>query len=193
MKTFLGSVHIIVISLSLTFLSCNKTGLQKEYLLTDEMKDQNPFMGGEKLYYLSDSMEQVVFKVSARDNKVHEVPHGQRTNMWDLYEVERMYISSDEGYYFLWDMHYNAGYNFYIDFTYKNRGWSFTYDLPLSRENNNFVDSLFIQEQWYHNIFISEEDTIGNKAYRLYYSTDYGIIKVDFSDNSYLELEKIQW
>lgn len=189
MKTILGSVFLIFIFLSLTFLSCNKTGLQKEYLLTDEMKDQNPFMGGEKLYYLSDSLNQIVFNVLARDNKLHEVPYGQRTNIWDLYEVEKMYFQSEQNSNIYFDMHYNAGYNFYINLTYNSKGRNLIFNLPINKENSGFIDSLLVREKWYYDIFTSDKDT---SAYKLYYSTEYGIVKVDFSDGSYLELEKIE-
>ena len=174
-----------------------------EYLLTDEMKNQNPFMGGEKLYYLTDSLEQLVFNVSERDNKVHEVPYGQRTNIWDLYEVDKTYIGSNKNGHFFLEMHYNAGYYYKIAYTFENQGNTFISELPLNKEDIAHVDSLKILEQWYYDIFVYEGDTtdifiikgdtIDNYAYKFYYSTQSGIVKIDFLDDSYLQLEKIEW
>lgn len=189
MKSILKFTFIIFIFFTFSFLSCNKTGLQNEYLLTDEMKGQNPFFGGEKLYYLSDSLNHVVFNVSARNNKLHEVPYGQRTNIWDIYEVEQTSFQSEQNSYIHFDMHYNAGYYFWVILTYKNKGRQLIFDLPMNKENSGFIDSLLVQEKWYYNIFTSAKDT---SALKLFYSTEYGIIKVEFSDGSYLELEKIK-
>ena len=180
---------ILIFILSIAVCSCSKTGVQDIYLLTDEMKNQNPFVGGEKLYYLTDSSVQVVFSASERNNQVHEVPYGQRTNIWDLYEVEKMNFQSEQNSSFYFDMHYNAGYNFYINFYYNNNVRGVRYDLPINKENSVFTDSLLIQNKWYYNIFTSNKDT---SAHKLYYSTKYGIVKVEFLDGSYLELEKVE-
>jgi len=46
---------------------------------------------------------------------------------------------------------------------------------------------------WIKDVFVCEKEKIDSKAYRLYYSTEFGIVKIDFSDDSYWELEKIEW
>ncbi len=190
MKSYLLFYFLLVLIIS----SCIKSGTQNEYLLSDEMKDQNPFLGGEKLYFWTDSSEQIIYNVNARDNKVHKYYNGNNTNIWDLYEVERMNLSYDQETEFHFEMLRNGYFKFKIDMYYKDkRGRQFEFRLPLNRENEIFIDSLFIREILYRNIYVCEKDTLKNKAYRLYYTTENGIIKVDFSDNSSVELDKIEW
>lgn len=201
MKTI--RLAFLISILAIFVCSCSKTGVQDKFLLSDEMKNQNPFMGGEKLYYLTDSLEHIEFKVNERNNIIHEVPYGVRTNMWDLFENDKTFISSDNNGSFLLDMRYIYGYFYEISYRFGTQSNSFTFKLPLNKNNTDHLDSLKVLEQWYYDVFISEYDTtdifvskgdtIEDYAYKLYYSTQSGIIKLDFLDDKSWQLEKIEW
>lgn len=177
--------------------SCYKRGVAAEYLLTDEMKGQNPFSGYEMLYFISDSGEQFILHGTGRKNQVHEVPVGQDINYYNLIEVDLLSFNSDiseDHYGFRMDMTGNRNPRKYrIDFTYAERGMTAFFDLPMTKENTQYVDSINIMEQWYYDVFINEVEKNDDRAYKLYYSTEYGVVKIDFSDDSYWELEKIEW
>lgn len=53
------------------------------------------------------------------------------------------------------------------------------------------VDSALVNEKWHYNLFIQERPKTESNAYKLYYSIELGIIKIDFSDESTWELEKL--
>ena len=197
--TFLNRLRIfkltfIILLSSFTILfGCGKRGVRNKYILTDQMKNQNPYNGGEKIYFITDSLDYLIFEAHERDNQVHEVPFSNDVSTYDLYEVERTYLTIDNNNNFLLDMHNNGGFKYFIDLSYNNLGRRFRFDLPLTKENNQYIDSMNIGEHWYYNIFISEKDTLKNNAYKLFYSTEFGIIRIEFSDGSNWNLEKVVW
>lgn len=186
-------VAIVLLCLLTTYFSCRKTGIANKYFLTDEMKSQNPFSGGEKLYYVSDSAEQFILSGGERSNEILKVPLGNDLSYYNLYEFYKIQFTSGVDFGFYFDMHINRDPIFFIDFHCENKGKSFTFILPLSEDITPNIDSLQIQGQWYYNVFVAEEEKAVNRAYKLYYSTKYGVVKIDFSDGSYWELEKIEW
>ena len=79
--------------------------------------------------------------------------------------------------------------NYIIELYNGASGAGFSFDLPLSKESTPYVDSLYVLNRWIMDVFINE----ATSANKLYYSTEFGIVKIDFSDGSYWELEKIEW
>jgi hypothetical protein len=65
----------------------------------------------------------------------------------------------------------------------------FSYTLPLSKEYTHYIDSIYIMNSWIKDVFV-HETALENT---MYYSTQYGIVKIDFSDGSFWELESIEW
>ena len=194
-KLFLKLTFLISLT-SVFFISCNKGGVTGEYLLTDEMKDQNPFNGGERLYFRSDSGELFILSgTENRLNQTHEVPEGNDTRYYYLLETDLMRFSSENQVYFWMEMygHLPPPPRYRIDFEYSDKGREFEFILPLDINTTPFVDSIYIMNRWYYNVFIDEKEKIDNKAFKLYYSTQFGILKIDFSDGSAWELENIEW
>lgn len=195
-KAMRGAAQKILVCLLLcvvltTYFGCYKKSPTASYLLTDEMKNQNPFYGGEKLHFISDSSVQYVLDGGERQNKVHEVSNGSDGG---YHLLEENYIS------FFLTSHYRIRMDmlgrsneYKISFSYYNFGGIAYFDLPLSKENTQTVDSLFVMDQWHYDVFVYEGENINNDTYKLYYSTDFGVVKIDFSDGSWWELEKIEW
>lgn len=67
-----------------------------------------------------------------------------------------------------------------------------SFEIPLSENIPEYTDSLLVNNKWLYNVFVEEIAKKDNDTYRQYYSTELGVIKVDFSDNSLLELDKIE-
>ncbi len=76
----------------------------------------------------------------------------------------------------------------------EKKGGSFKFTLPLNTETTDYVDSIRVWDKWYYDVFINvqDSDTV-IRANKLYYSTKYGIIKIEWPDGHYMELEKIDW
>ena len=192
MNKILGAILLFGF-LSIHF-GCVKSPTES-YLLSDEMKSQNPFSGDEKLYFITDSGVQYKFMSSyGRSNVIHEVSNGSDGGYY-LFEIDKMSFSAGNNYGFYYNMqHVSRRYPiFQIDFSCNGKGMSANFDMPISKENTQTVDSIFIMGQWHYDVFISEKEKVDNRAYKLYYSTEFGVIKIDFSDGSYWELEKIEW
>ncbi len=105
-----------------------------------------------------------------------------------------MSFSAGNNYGFYYNMqHVSRRYPiFQIDFSCNGKGMAANFDMPISKENTQTVDSIFIMGQWQYDVFvyIREKDDGTDK---IYYSTDFGVLKIDFSDGSWWELEKIEW
>ena len=191
MKPLLSA--LLVFGFLTIHFGCNKNPTES-YFLSDEMKSQNPFSGDEKLYFITDSAVQYVFTGGERRNVIHEISNGSDGGYY-LYEIDKMDFSAGNNYGFNYDMqHVSRRYPiFQIHFSCNGKGMVANFDMPISKENTQTVDSIYIMGQWQYDIFISEKEKVDNWAYKLYYSTEFGIVKIDFSDGTFWELEKIEW
>ncbi len=175
--------------------ACIKDGIDEEKLLSDEMKNQNPYQVNDNLHYISDSAQEYHLIVRSRVNEYHEFQNGNYAKNY-LIELEKtsiVSIDTSQDFYFRLEMSTYMGYELAIRFYPPNKsGMTVHFDLPLSKNIPEYTDSVFINDKWYYDIFIEEIEKKDNDAYRLFYSTELGVIKVDFSDNSFLELEKIE-
>ncbi len=183
--------------LSLCF-SCKKDYLAGGFLLTDEMKAQNPYQGGETLKFVSGSGNVYVWSVNDRSNQVHKMLKGINTKEYYLVEIDHTSLGLvDSSFYFSFGLEMgglgdqNTDYDIWLHYGDVVSGFSF--NLPLSTETTPYIDSLFVMNTWVKDVFVYENEMIDNRAYRLYYSTEYGIVKIDFSDGSNWEIEKIEW
>jgi hypothetical protein len=189
MKTLKLSI-IFVTAIIVIIFSCEKKGMIGEKLLTDEMKTQNPYKISD-VFTLKDEMgENFIFEVKTRKCTIHEMQFGHDVSRYYLVEVEETRIVSDntEDSYGIELTAYGNMRDIYFHLSFKSKGYSFNFNLPMTQENTQYVDSIFVQDRWYYDIFMNEIEKVGNRAYKLHYSTSYGIVKVDFSDGSYLEL-----
>ena len=175
--------------------ACIKDGIDEEKLLSDEMKNQNPYLVNDNLHYVSDSAQEYHLVVRSRENEYHEFQNGNYATNY-LIEIENTLITSidtSQDFNIRLGMSTYSGYKFSISFYPPNKpGMTAYFDLPLSKNIPEYTDSIFINNKWYYDIFIEEIEKKDNDAFRLYYSTELGVIKVDFSDNSFLELQELE-
>jgi hypothetical protein len=186
---------LLLFGLLTTFFGCIKKSPTASYLLSDEMKSQNPFSGGEKLYFVTDSTDviQCLFSGSERSNSVYEVSNGSDGG-YHLVEVDKMWFSAGHDYSFSLNMEpINRDPLFQIHFSCNGKGMLANFELPLSKENTQTTDSIYMMDKWLYDVFVYEKEKVDNMAYKMYYSTELGVVKIDFSDGSFWELEKIEW
>jgi len=193
----------IAISLSMLFLvGCRECQLTDEYLLTDLQKDQIPFNGYEEILF-NDGGNHVNFYGSGIIDTA-EVDYAYPSSCdWYTKESFQIIYSGDYGYIVFT---LSGKYGFHINF--RDSTFNFSSSLEIDpktgefSEYNELIDSLTINYLNYYNLY---KDTLIDITYPngapdslrhpidLYYSTDYGIVKVDFSDGSTWELEEIVW
>jgi hypothetical protein len=179
-------------------LSCQKNHKQGEFLLSDEMKAQNPYQLGAKLIFLSDSSITYPVTIGSRYDTIYRTLAGMNTNEYYFIEVERtwtLYTSTTDipGLSLEMAGKVNQPANFRIDVNFNNKGRSWSFELPLNKEYTPFLDSIQVQGNWFYDVYYNELEKKENRAYKLYYSTQYGIVKIDFSDGSFWELESVEW
>ena len=171
--------------------------LTGEYYLTDEMKDALPYQGGEKVFYQLQDGSQTMLEARERYNKVEDIPEGMNTNEYYILEREYMWIDNDSIsiYYRLYGTYYHLPL-FMIDFTYKNVNL-FKYALPLKKNSSEHLDSLYVIDRWIKDIYIQKDSyhiegqPTGQTI--IYYSEQYGIVKLERPDGLIMELERIEW
>lgn len=197
---------ILTLLSSFMFLgfSCSNCKVVEEQLLTDVQKEQDPFRGFEKIIYKTGDST-IEFTGTGRKNHVGEYNFPNDNCNYGLLESDEMYFSANyfDIYLIMWE---SKVYSLWI--------WDSISNILLYSElfvdktdgsisnYNEFLDSLNINDITYFNIY---KDTLVQKnttpvipdsikhAKYLYYSTEYGIVKFDFSDGSTWELKEIMW
>ncbi len=186
---------IILFGIILLQVGCFKDKIDGEKLLSDEMKSQNPYHENNTLYFESDSAIEYIFQVSYRTNEFFEYQHGNYAPNY-LVELETTSINSldtSQQSGFRLEMESCFGPKLHILFyTPVKKGMSAYFDLPLSKDSQQYTDSVYVNEKWHYGVYVEEKVKSENSAYKLYYSTELGIIKIDFSDDSTWELKKIE-
>ena len=198
---------LLVISLG----SCTKKTVD-EYLLTEGEKSLIPFQGSETINYsLSGSDDLVSYKAGTPTSNIYEYSNDHTyINIW-LLEQLSLEISNETGII-----------TFYMQSASPNRPTEFRYNwdnefdgfpsvggtswLPIDTtqtDTERIIGDLLIGDKTYHDVFVTDltfpssyNDTIfEGLAYPLnfYFSPNYGVVKMDFSDNTYWELENIEW
>lgn len=193
MKQLKFALIILIVTIGLCF-SCEKDHQVGEFFLTDEMKAQNPYQKGDTLKLISNIGDTLSCYVNSRSNQIHQYLLGINTADYYLIEIENTSIvlkNATENGSFSFQMGGEFANNnrwiIYLHFGEKNN--EFSLHVPLSKESTPYIDSLFVMNRWIKEVFI-QETALTNK---LYYSTEFGVVKIDFSDGSFWELESIKW
>lgn len=193
---------ILLICIMFLGTACHECRLAVDKRLTANQKGQNPFLGHETLFYnASDSI--IEFTGTGRKNIVHEYDISQSSCDWGLEEIDELKFK-------------NSFYGISLKMTGRHDFQLFLFDLindisqqssffiESNQENNSgydqLIDTLILDGTLYHNIYknhfyspISDFPDSLNHAENVYYSTEYGIVKIDFSDGSVWELKEIVW
>jgi len=194
-------IIVLFIPMIVFLIGCEDCHEISEKLLTDIQKSQIPFDENEKITF-TDGQQIIEFIVSeVSDTLYREYPSSVYC---DWYNVENYTIVlNGVNHYIIF--HLIARNEFYIILKSEYKYQSFMHIDQHTAELSDydeFLDSITINNSLYYNIYkvslvdITYPDDIPdslNHPIRLYYSTDYGIVKVDFSDGSTWELEEIEW
>lgn len=184
--------------------SCNKEcRMTHEKLLTEQQKKQIPFEGKEIITFKSGQSVIELIGTGRIDTLEKIYPSGFSC---DYYIEESEFLTFESEDYQL-NIRMRARDYFYLKL------YDFIEDLKMSAylrsapstgeisEYTEFIDSITVNNLQYLNIY---KDTVSNVyplntrefsryAIYFYYSTEYGVIKIDFSDSTSWELEHIEW
>jgi hypothetical protein len=184
---------------------CREDCKSYDILLTQQQKNQIPFEGRERIYFTNgqneialsgtgrhDTIEKVYSSVYSCDYTNEETDfltfEGEDINLnlrmrgRDIFNISLDDFSQD--FHMLATLH-----------TDQSTGELSEYD--------ELIDSLIIKNSLYLNVY---KDTVGVSypingddsdsvilATYIYYSTDFGVVKIDFSDSTSWELDHIEW
>lgn len=195
---------VIATGTLLIFSSCYREKLVGEYYLSDEMKAQNPFHGFEDLFFVDDSGSVFKFAGEERISKTEKRFKDHTHRDFIYYEVDHIYFLNQVYQLEIGMSTYTSGYNIGISFTFLDGGLSFysNYTSELNESQPNYLDSLLLNNVWIYDVFydtmkfsniIPLPDELLKYPIRSYYSADSGVVKIDFSDKTSWELEKVEW
>ena len=183
--------------------ACNGGKLIEEYYLSDEMLKQIPFNGFESITFINYDNNKVVFTCGIRYNEIHKVT--ECVNCKDYYYFENDYIKiiSDTINIGL-SMEASPDSRFTIQFSTSETSYTcdFWNNIPLNKNNLSntefYFDSLIVNNTKYVDVFgdifyQSGSSAIYPQPDSCYYTTENGIIRIRFSDDSYWNLEEIEW
>ena len=199
MKNFIYT--LLTVLLILLIYSCGKK-LLGEYYLSDKMKAQIPFRGQEKITFIDENQNSYTLQSGDKFNEIYEYQECNSCKDYSIFEREWI-IFSDALYELLLKISSGKGlYVFSISYSYNDIGFRCTFKSPLSkdnlRDNEIYYDSLILNNKTYYKIFsdtLTHNGMIEIAPYpvRCYYSTEYGVVKIDFSDSTSWELDHIEW
>ena len=193
-------VVITFISLLLA-TSCNK--VIDEFYLSQEMKMQIPFEGYEQITFKNNIGELEILKASERLSEVHEYREGNIYNVHKYIE-ESEWITFENDNSKLVIRIYSSKVGNHLRLTFTTHGKSFvgSFYSPLNattlRFDEQYHDSLSVNDIMYYKVF---SDSLGYSnptpelphPKRIYYTIDYGVIKIEFTDGTSWELKEIEW
>ena len=195
MRTF-----TLIIILLITF-SCNKGKEIGGFYLTEDMKSQIPFKGLETISFIDSNGGIFIFSGGYRVTQ--EIEQTECNSCPDYYVFEEELINFNNGLDEIrLTIHATNESYLNIRFSIDGQVFGFGFFSPLSRDNlkyqEQFIDSITINNTVYTNVYkdtIYTKELMNNDQYPIYsyYSTEYGVLKIDFSDNSYWELNNIDW
>ena len=194
-RVFLRILIIAAIFMS----SCGK--LIDEFYLTDEMREQIPFNGFESIVFQDSDENIFVLQGGDRFSRINKVNECINCKDYHYFEMETI-LFNDNTYEINFYSEASRKSQFSIRYKINNYTFRCSFNSPLSQntleENQIYIDSLSVNSQTYYNIFsdaLSHTGSIPVDPYpeRVYYSTDYGVVKIDYSDGSAWELLEVEW
>jgi len=193
------------------YSSCGKKELGVNLL--GNLKNENPYKGDEKLIFLNQNDDSIVFYGEGRFSEVYEYTNSTM-NGYYLNETDHCYFRSADNQYKL-DVRLsshlatNDGIVILLATYNKNEldscnAYTTEMLLPLLdyiiESSFFYIDTLETRKADYYNVFVDSSAlnqwngcTQLTYAKRFFYSTQSGLIKIDFSDGSFWELESIEW
>ena len=193
---FIGLFIFMEISCS----NCTETQL----LLTEQQKKQNPFNGFEKIIFKTgDSL--IEFTGTGRKNQIieHEfntsycqrdfTEYDNLTFTNNLYEIRFKLLGQNNFFIYFNDSIKDISLEswFYVE-SDPNKNSGYTELINTLNINGNQFFNIY-KDTLYQNYATPDfPDSLNHVTY-LYYSTEYGIVKFDFSDGSTWELKEIVW
>jgi len=199
----------ILLCLFIFFESCNnKDKLVGEYYLTEEMKQTIPFDGSETLYFI-DSVDTIVLDQGKRKNYLTSFYISQ-TEYVHL-EFDYADFSTLSGNYYIINS-LKSNYNNdpgTMSIIWAERDASelkskstYFFKLPLStttlEQGQWFLDEMEVCGVNYANVYCDSIPYTGgytwpNEPKTVYYTEEYGIVKIEFTQGNTWELLKIDW
>ena len=191
----LFKIFPLVLLLSITF-SCNRGKEIGGFYLTEEMKSQIPFKGHETISFVDNNGE--IFTFSGGYRVTQEIEVTECISCYDYYVFEEVLINFNNELDEI-RLIIRASYESYlrIRFTFDRHVFGTGFSSPLSPENLKdqecFIDSITINNTNYYDVYkdtmyCQESLTLTKYPIYSYYSIEYGVLKIDFSDNTCWEL-----
>lgn len=185
--------------------SCQKDRLVGEYYLTPEMKNQIPFKGNEKIIFSCDSLNNLEMTSTRRNDTIYKIYTDSYQSDYILCEHDNISIMSEK-----YSLNISIGTCDFdppgvkFNFAYLDGNYHFQSYFPslYSDSSRYFLDSLLITGKWIYNIYYDTvayfhtkpfPDDLPQYPVRSYYSTSFGVVKINFSDGSTWELKEIVW
>lgn len=195
----IASVFLVLITL---VSGCNKGKLLEEFTLTSEQRSQIPFNGFERISFIGNNDSVFYLDGGDRINVITKSEECITCN--DYYLSETDYINFvNQNCELRLIMTASYSYRLTISCIIDDNAFTgiFYNNLPLSKEKLSgkevFLDSLYVNSVMYYNVFgdtLEKNEgiiTIDSYPTFFFYSTEYGVLKVNFSDGSSWDLDQI--
>ena len=199
---------IVLFAVAMALTNCGKGKLEEEYFLNEGTKEVVPYIGNELLIFKENFVDTVSFVGSERINEMRDSYVSVSSNDYNLWEYNFIKFSNSLNIIELFlqpsvtkdsidimTIYFKDIEGNYIYFFSKFNIVDGLIRAPL-------CDSVLVNQKWFNNVYCDTvryqqprpiPENLMNYPIKIYYSTEFGILKIDFSDGSFWELESIEW
>jgi len=197
MTTFYRTLILVILLIAAA--SCKYRGKEiGRFHLTEEMKSQVPYKSHETINFIDSNDNTLTFTGGSRIEQDLEVKDCISCYDYVVYEEDLINFNNGSDYIRLT---IRASEQSYLNVRYTIDGHVFLsgFSSPLSveniGENEYFLDSITVNNIVFYDIYkdsIRSEKSITLNQYPIYsyYSTEYGVLKIEFSDSTSWEYVK---
>ena len=200
---------LVFTALSIFLFGCKKE--IDEFLLGD-FKKQNPYIGNETLIFINEIGETIVFDGEGRYSETFRTESESNPKRYYTNELDKCVFESRNGDYkfeIVLTTHKDRAFQMSIKiFRIINQPshWCYCYSLYYQALQNYYgrqdmyLDSLQVLDKMYYDIMVDSslsistslpDDSCHRFVSNLFYTTNNGIIRLDFDDDSIWELKEI--
>ena len=204
MKKYLLVLLCIVF---LIFTGCEKGKLVGEYFLKEGSKEVIPYKGNDVVKFRNNNIDTLLFTGSERIDEMRDSYVSVSSDDYNLWEYNQINFTNDVNLLKLMlepsvtnDSTDNMSILYeYIEGNYYHFNCRFSIWNGIIQ--SQLYDSIFINQKNYYNVYYDTMEYLQNTIpqellnypTKLYYSTQYGILKIDFADGTTWELESVNF
>ncbi len=180
---------IALLTVLLSFSACSKPDLY-DYRLTEQEKALIPFKGNEKLLFVSNKGNSMLFRGMGYEDRIYPESLGSSSNAFELREYLTLNFKNEDN-----RIGYIVGSHnfFWILVSIQKKSWVTGWPIKdMINGKNVDLDSLPVSGKTYYNVYICPSTSNEGDVCEFYYNKDFGLFRwVSLADTTVWDLKEV--